>query len=357
MKRQSAIIIGAAKKQDGQGSLEQVLLLESQLRERGITPKELVIEPLNVDWYSTEEKGHYRSGCAPIEALAQAKKMIENGETAVVISGEDHIKTAYSRETRLRKMAVYGQDYPLTQAYTDLAKAFCERHGITEKQFKDISYALFENHQESFRHALSNKFSPELLPDSRWHKLITDFFRGVDCANPLVDFSGRVLITREDIAEKIGIHKSKWLEVKSVGLSRLEGDGPNYLMDISRYEHLQQAYKQACDEANIDFVSLFKRGDALLEAYTCYPVVPMAFLLVSGLVEVLEDIPDFLTKHRITITGGMNLAKAAWNNASLNALIQMHEQLCSGKESIGLIHGNGGLGYRQGVAVLERYDS
>lgn len=354
MNTSSAYIIGAAKEQDKVGSLEQVLLLESQLLQLGITPKHLVIEPLKADWHSQEKACHFRSGCAPIEALAEAKKLIENGEAAVVISGEDHIKTGYSREERLNKMAVYGQHYPLTQAYTDLAHAFRDNHAITEQQFKDYSKALFDNYQVSFRHALSDSFTPELLPDLRWHKPITDLFRGVDCANPMVDFSGRLLITRADIAEQLGVDKNQWLKVKAVGLSRLDGDGKDYLEDISQYEHLKQAYQQACDEADINFVRMFKNGDALLETYTCYPVVPMAFTLISGLVDVLEDIPDFLAEHSITITGGMNLAKAAWNNPALNALVLMHHRLCDGPEKLGLIHGNGGLGYRQGVAIVER---
>lgn len=354
MNTPSAFIIGAAKEQDKEGSLEQVLLLESQLLQQGITPKYLVIEPLKADWHSPEKEYHFKSGCAPIEALAEAKRLIENGEAAVVISGEDHIKTGYSREERLSKMAVYGESYPLTQAYTELAHAFRDNHAITKQQFKAFSKALFENYQVSFRNALSDTFTPELLPDLRWHKPLTDLFRGVDCANPMVDFSGRLLITRADVAEQLGVDKSQWLQVKAVGLSRLDGDGKDYLTDISQYQHLKEAYQLACDEAKIDFVRLFKSGEALLETYTCYPVVPMAFILVSGLVEVLEDIPDFLAQHSITITGGMNLAKAAWNNPALNALVLMHHRLCDGPEKIGLIHGNGGLGYRQGVAIVER---
>ena len=80
----------------------------------------------------------------------------------------------------------------------------------------------------------------------------------------------------------------------------------------------------------------------------------MAFLLVSGLVDILDDIPDFLSKYSITITGGMNLARGAWNNPALNALVLMHQRLCDGPEKLGLIHGNGGLGYRQGIAIVER---
>lgn len=354
MKTLSAFIICAAKQQDNIGSLDQFLTLESQLQQSGIKPKQLTIEPLKTDWHSPEKQNYFRSGCAPIEALAEAKKLIENGEPAVVISGDDHIKTGYSREDRLKKMAVYGQDYPLTQAYTDLAHVFCENNSITPKDFKQFSCALFENYQTSFRDSLPDIFTPQLLPDQRWYKPLTELFRGVDCANPMVDFSGRLLLTNADIAKQLNVNKSQWLKVKSVGLSRLDGDGPNYLTDIATYDHLKKAYQQACKEANIDFVQLFKSNSALLEVYTCYPVVPMAFLLKSGLVTTLEEIPEFLAKHNITISGGMNLAKAAWNNPALNSLILMHERLCNGLKEVGLIHGNGGLGYRQGVAIVER---
>ena len=354
MKTPSAYIIGAAKQQDTIGSLDQVLQLELKLQQCGITPKHLIIDPLQVDWHSTEDANHFRSGCAPIEALSQAKILIENGESAVVISGEDHIKTAYSREDRLSKMAVYGADYPLTQAYTDLSCTFSEYNNITKQQFKTFATALFESYKVNFRKALSDSFTPELLPDSRWYNEITDLFRGVDCANPMVDFSGRLLITRADIAEQLNVDKSQWVKIKSVGLSRLDGDGRDFITDIAKYEHLQQAYQQACKEADVDFVHSFKNGDALLEAYTCYPVVPMAFLLVSGLVDTLDDIPEFLAKYNITITGGMNLARAAWNNPALNALVLMHQRLCNGQEKLGLVHGNGGLGYRQGIAIVER---
>ena len=56
--------------------------------------------------------------------------------------------------------------------------------------------------------------------------------------------------------------------------------------------------------------------------------------------------------HPITVTGGMNLAGAPWNNPALHALIVMHERLLEGPEECGLVHGNGGVGGYQGVAIL-----
>ncbi|MFC6673840.1 hypothetical protein [Marinobacterium aestuariivivens] len=185
------------------------------------------------------------------------------------------------------------------------------------------------------------------MPDERWHRPLTSLFRGVDCANPLVDFSGRLLVCSESLARRLEVPAQQCIDIPGVGLARLDGDGPDYLQQIAGYDHLRQAYRDGCEQAGIDFAAHFRAGEALLEAYTCYPVVPMAFLLASGLVDLLDEIPAFLARHSITITGGMNLARGAWNNPALNALISMHHRLLEGPERMGLVHGNGGLGYRR----------
>lgn len=350
-----AAIISATKTIDEVGCLQHTLDLEEQVIHKGYQLHQLVIEPLSADWHSAEEPGHFRSGCAPIEALATAKALIESGEDAVLISGEDNIKSDYPREERLERMgAVYGADYPLTQAYTDLAQRFLEQHNIDQTRFKALAAKLFENYQVSYRNALNDDFCPSLLPDHRWYQPVTDLFRGVDCANPVVDFSGRLLIGSEKLSQELKIPESEIIQIKAVSHNRLEGDGKDYLHQIADYQHLRDAFETCCQEANLDFAQEFRQGNALLEAYTCYPVVPMAFLLASGLVDVLEELPEFLDAHSITVTGGMNLARGAWNNPALNALITMHHRLLDGEEQIGLIHGNGGLGYRQGVAILSR---
>lgn len=355
MTQQAAFIIAAAKQEDGIGSLDHVMQLESELLQHNIKPTHLYIDPLKTDWDAPEKENHFRSGCAPIEALAKAKQLIESGVPAVIISGEDFIKSDYSRDERLQKMAVYGNDFPLTDLYTELAKRFSQNHNLDDDVFKQYAHALFENYKLNYRNALADNFTEQHLPNERWHQPITDLFRGIDCANPLVDFSGRLLITQAHVAEQLNIPTTQWLHVKAVGLSRLDADGPEHIEQIAQYDHLQNAYDDACYEAQIDFPKIFKNGSALLETYTCYPVVPMAFLLISGLVDVAQNIPQFLEEHSITITGGMNLARGAWNNPALNALIAMHHRLNEGPEDIGLIHGNGGLGYRQGVAIVSRY--
>ncbi len=350
-----AVIISAAKVVDGIGCMQHSLDIEAAIIALGIDIHHLYIEPLSTDWNAEPQPDHFKSGCAPVEALARAKSLIEqqtSATKAVLITGHDDLKTGYHRDERLRLMSVYTDDYPLTQAYTDLAEQFIQHHDINADLFRTISESLFDNHKTSYRNALSDDFSPSMLPGERWYQPLTELFRGVDCANPLVDFSGRVLLCNEALAEQLNIPQNERIKVPAVGVSKLEGDGPDHINQIADYQHLKAAYQDCCKQANIDFAAQFRKGEALLETYTCYPVVPMAFLLVSGLVDMLEDIPDFLKDHSITITGGMNLARAPWNNPALNGIIDMVKRLIEGNEDLGLIHANGGLGYRQGVALL-----
>lgn len=56
----------------------------------------------------------------------------------------------------------------------------------------------------------------------------------------------------------------------------------------------------------------------------------------------------------MTVTGGLNLGRAAWNLTSLNALIVMRERILADKNiRLGLVHGNGSLGNQQGITVLK----
>jgi len=346
-----AFIIAADKITNGAGNLNHSRALEKSIELLGVSIDTLSIDPLRADWHRPEQPDSFRSGCAPIEALAEALARIQAGTQAVVIHGQDYIKSDYSRAERQKMMAVYGDGYPLTKAYTELSFEFIQQQGITADTFKQYAEQLFENHRRSYLASVTNTEAAE-LPDERWYKPVTELFRGVDCANPVVDFCGRLLICSEELLNKLGINKTHASEIKSVGLARLAEDGQTQIPAIASYQHLKQAYEQACREAKVDFAQTFHAGNALLDTYTCYPVVPMAFLLNSGLIKQLDALPEFLQSANITVTGGMNLARGAWNNPALNGLITMHQRLILGDKKIGLVHGNGGLGYRQGVAIL-----
>ncbi|GAB3106113.1 hypothetical protein G8770_08210 [Aestuariicella hydrocarbonica] len=356
--------------------------LSSQLN---IKPRVLTIDPLSIDWHSPLAPDHFRSGCAPIEALAFARELIRSGaEGAVVIRGRDYLKSEYTSVARRQAMAIYGESIPLTEAYDQLAHQFMAIQGLSGNEFCQLRDALYDNYCRTYT-AVENRTHD--LPGARWLEPVTELFRGVDCANPVVDFDGAMLLTSVSLARDLGVGSGDCVEVCGVGLGLLSGGGPEMVPTIARYEHLQAAFASLDQQLEASLPSLFKRDDLLLELYTCYPVVPMAALLNSGLVSGVDDLLAFIQQTPVTQTGGMNLARGAWNNPALNGLITMHETLlqhglrqdasasrpsgtrrhsqeatlrhasqAAGKEAAasqyGLVHGNGGLGNRQGVALL-----
>jgi len=358
-----SVIVCAQRIIDGVGDFAKLIQLEQKITEMGLPIHQLSIEPLAADWNSLEKNNCFRSGAAPIEALQKAKFLIDSGEQAVLISGKDFIKTGYDREERHRLMsALYeaenGKDFSIPQAYTDLAQRFIELHNVDKDTFKTLAAMLFENYLSSYANSLDAEsvdcLDEDLLPSKKWYHFITELFRGVDCANPLIDFSGRLLVCSEQLADRLSIPNEHRVSVAGVATARLDQDGPDQIDIIANYDHLSSAYRDCCKTAGIDFAREFKKGNGLLEVYTCYPVVPLAFLMASGLVNSLQDVSSFLSKYLITVTGGMNLAKAPWNNPALNGLIAMHDGLINCDAQCGMVHGNGGLGYRQGVALLSK---
>lgn len=343
-------IVAAGRQVNGVGSLADSYRIEKTIFSQGFDPVELVIDPLRAGWDTPVADKHFRSGCAPIEALSRAQELIVSGNApAVVISGEDPLKTGYGRAERHKLMAIYGPKYPITEAYTDLSRVFMAKHGITEDEFKQLAKQLFENYVRTIRR--NGHYD---LPEPSWYQLITGLFRGVDCANPMIDFAGRVVLCNRAVADACSIPAEDRVSVLGVGLGSLTEDGPKNISNIAAYRHLEKAFRSACEQADTDFAKHFLAGEALLEAYTCYPVVPLAFLLASGIASSLKEIPVLLQRLEITVTGGMNLARAPWNNPALNAMVTMYKRLRHGSHRLGAVHGNGGLGYRQGVAILGR---
>jgi len=50
-------------------------------------------------------------------------------------------------------------------------------------------------------------------PDEKWTNFITDLFRGVDCANPSVDFEGCLIIGSAKVINKFGMNPSDYIQI------------------------------------------------------------------------------------------------------------------------------------------------
>lgn len=314
-------------------------------------PVVYTIAPLSAGWHDPLPERTYRCGAGPLEALSDALDLLGRGDAeAAVLVGEDLLKSGYGPEERRRGMDIFAP-VALPEAYTLLAQAFCARWGLSQRDFEELAEALRSNYLASWRRL---KGADVAEPDPRWLEKVTPWFRGVDCANPHIDYRGRILLLAEDALERLSSPPPLRVEVAGLGLGALPVDGPDHVERLASFEHLAAAAETLRRMTGLSPASLIADPRCLLEAYTCYPVIPLALLLVTGAVASPSGLLDFLHAKKITVTGGMNLARAPWNCPALRALIAMARRLTEGPETLGLVHANGGLGARQGLALLRR---
>lgn len=335
---------------DGVGSLASVETALGRLTLAGIEVPALEIASLADPWDAPEDPTgrRFKSGCAPLLALVRAVSLLDSGAAeAVLVRGREPLRSGYPRDERRARMAIWpGLSIP--EAYTRLARAFLASHGLSPKDFRRLADALLENYEATARRRGLDPFSPE----SRAQR-VTDLFLLADCAHPEVDFQGAVLVGTDRAAGLVGQPAGPVLRLRAVAVETAP-DGPAQAAALSGYAHLTRAHRRLEALAGEPLAARLREGEALFEAYTCFPVVPLGFLLATGLVTSIARIVPWLARHEITVTGGMNLARAPWNNPVLHALVVLSDRLVVGGPTLGLLHGNGGLGGWQGVALLER---
>ena len=320
------------------------------LKAQGFKAARLTIAPLGAGWTTTLPPTHYRSGAGPLEALAEAVEAVLGGHfDAVELRGEEPLKSGYSREERHRLMDIY-TPFTIPEAYEELTRAFLERRGITEQAFRGIAEALFCNYLGTLQKA-GCAFEP---PDEKWYAPVTPLQRGVDCANPVMDYRAAVLVASGRAAENLAALGMSVARIAGVGFARLPVDGPAHAARVAAFDHLGAALTRAEKMAGVSVRDLAASPDTALELYTCYPVIPTAFLMTAGLAGDAAGVVEFLRTRAITLTGGMNLARAPWNLPALRGLARVAAALAGGEAAFGVVQGNGGVGYAQGVAILRR---
>lgn len=300
----------------------------------------------------------YKTGAGPIQAITDAGELIKNDlYDAVFIFGHEPLRSDtrnYGKNAIKNAMEIF-EDFTLIQCYDLLAHQLCRETDISNDKFRELADSLFDNYSRTFQNksgTLRNSSRGKIL-----HDFGTDLFCLTDCANPNIDFAGGLIVANHRTAELLNIPNHRRVKVSGSAYSVVKGSPmaidtitgkANYL-----FPHLKDAFLRAQAESQIDIIREFQKKTLLLEAYTCYPPIPIALLLAAGFVNNINEIGEFLKHHEITVTGGMNLARAPWNNPALNGLIAVTEQLVKGRALYGVIHGNGGIGEAQGITVLE----
>lgn len=295
---------------------------------QGFSFQELRIQALEDGW--VERENTFKSGAAPIWALEAGVELLDTGLDLVLISGRDHLRHWPAAELQ-SKMKVF-DDTTLVDAYTELTRRFLELRGIEISELAGLSRALESNYRKSAERR-------GIAVEPR-HEMASELFRMVDCANPRIDFEAQILLAREEVARE--------LEIKGVAVKAVEcievPDGPENVDALASYDHLAEIFSR---------LSLGSYQDLVLEAYTCFPCVPLALIELLSASSSPDEWLRFIQTHELTQSGGMNFARAPWNNPALRGLVLVANALQnSSEERFGLVHGNGGLGGRQGLAIL-----
>lgn len=344
------LIIAGERIQDGNGTFSESEKLMALATKNNLKVVTLEIVNLAKRWEDNLGPNEFKSGASAMGAIEKGRKLLSSKKAdIIVIKGTDNLKTGYERSAREGYMKLYKNKFTAMDGYDKLVPQFLKVHKVSEKEFFSIRDALFENYFRTWK-----EISPSAtLPEDRWFKPITKYFRGVDCANPNIDYSGQIILSSDKTADTLKVPKKKRVEILGNAFTKLSVDGFESLPKVAPYLHLKKTIDKALKESKVDFKTNFLKGKALLDSYTCYPVVPMGLLLRLGLVNKVQEIPELLKWHEITVTGGLNLGKAPWNLTSLNAIIVMRERLLTSKIKLGLVHGNGSLGNQQGITILQ----
>lgn len=306
---------------------------------------------------SIEKLNTYKSGASPVQALFDAQELIHHDlYDAVFIFGYDTLltdKQVYGKDVIKQAMDIFN-GRSILECYNLISHKMCEELGISKEFFFQLTDGLYINYRNTFSKNTSEGVSYERgrLLDN----LDGDLFRITDCANPNIDFAGGVIIVNDNTASFLNA-KDERVRVSGVKCSMVTGSPQTIDKIVGHgdhlFPHLRRSFLEAQDQANMNVLEELKNKNLRLELYTCFPPVPLAFLLTTKMVDSKSELPDFLLKYDITITGGMNFAGAPWNNPALNGLIEMVKIMRKGGEKYGLVHGNGGIGEIQGIAILE----
>ena len=300
-----------------------------------------------------QKLNYYRSGAGPLHALNDACQLIDNNLfDAVFIFGFEPLlsnKRKEGKQAVKNAMDIF-DGTGLLECYNRLGEHMCDELNLSKQQFATLADCLFDNYAAS----RIDEVKPErgrYMDDA-----MAPLFRLTDCANPNLDFAGGIIVSNQSVARQLGMADT--VDVVSVQQATVEADpsAPQKIVGDKNcfFPHIQKIIDAMQKESRQDIHRLLAEDNLLLDIYTCYPPIPLGFLLASKLAPTIKDIPEFLQKHAITLEGGLNLAGAPWNNPVLSSLVSMYHLLLNGRTEYGLLHGNGGIGENQAVALLKK---
>lgn len=340
-------IIGAYSKYDHFGSYKHINSIEQLASSKELPIITQHIAPLDAGWGKPLPENMFQGGYAALKIAKDLENEIQDG-AILKISGKDLLKSNISSEERQKLFTIYSDNRSILDGYYQVAQSYIAKKGFSKEEFLELAEALFENYWQSWL----NHYPDAKRPGEKWFHYINDLFRGVDCANPVIDFEGSILIASKEISDLLEISAKDRIKICGIGVAQNGHDGPEWADDIIKYSHIKKAISEAEASAAINFKEKFFNDQAYLQLYTCYPLAPIAFLLESGMTSDIQQAIDFVKTYPVTFTGGLNLARAPVNNTTLRDLITLYEKRF---EHTGIwgVHSVCALGHIQAFAILE----
>ncbi len=301
---------------------------------------------------------YYRTGAGPVHALADAKLYIEKGICDVVaIFAYEPLYLCKKKlgGAEIQKAMDIFDGINLISCYNRLAEQICHDLKISTEEFMKISDAFFENYKRTYAKIVGNNdFKQERggMLDNMGGTL----FHLTDVANPNIDFTGGIILGNDFAYERFG-NGSERIVLDSAAYQMVYGN-PNKTDSITEggvmFPHLRKINQALEEESAVRMAELLENNDLIVAAYTCYPTSPFGLMYACDFVKNVEDFYPVLEKHEITVEGGMSFGRAPWNCPAFRNAIIVANKLKDSEEHYGLVHGNGGMGETQGLALFKR---
>ena len=235
----------------------------------------------------------------------------------------------------------YGIIFP-SCSYALFESALRGKSGRTLEEHRVYMGKLFERYSKIASknpHAWNQKSytADEItVPSPQNRKVIYPYTKRM-CSNLFVDQSGTLIITSEEIAEKLKIDPNNWIYL-------MGGADFKNIFNISQRPKLydspatKEGSRIALEQAGLSL------GDInVFDIYSCFPSIVQIIMNEMGLSD--DDPRD------LTITGGLPYFGGPWSNYSLHAIITAAEIIRKNHSKKIMVVANGGYNTKQSFGI------
>ena len=174
------------------------------------------------------------------------------------------------------------------------------------------------------------------IPSPQNRKVIFPYTKRM-CSNLFVDQSGAVIITSEEIAEKLKIDPASWVYL-------MGGADLKNIFNISQRPKLfnspaaRKGSQLALEQAGLTFGDIYG-----FDIYSCFPSIVQIIMNEMGL--SVDDPRD------LTVTGGLPYFGGPWSNYSLHAIITATDIIRKNRSKKIMVVANGGYNTKQSFGI------